>query len=225
MEDYSKELLRTGIIEAKSGNHDTARRYLDRAIYMSGSHDVLAEAWFWMGEVTADPVEKRKALENCLSLDLRHARARRVLAILDGKLNADEVINPDNLPAAPAGLRNADAQRFMCPKCGGRMSFAPDGSGLVCDYCTRNQVLGAGRQPADEKDFIVAMATARGHGKPLQEQVFHCNGCGAEFILPPKQISASCVYCDSPYVVSIEKTKTCSRPMGSFHIRSIRNAL
>ena len=214
MEDYSKELLRTGIIEAKSGNHDVARRYLDRAIYMSGSHDVLAEAWFWMGEITADPVEKRKAMENCLSHDLRHSRARRALAILDGKLKADEVINPDKLPAAPNGSRQADADRFMCPKCGGRMSFAPDGQGLVCEYCTRNQILGAGLQEADEKDFIIAMATARGHGKPLQEQVFHCKGCGAEFILPPKQISASCVYCDSPHVVSLEKTKDLLAPDG-----------
>ena len=216
MEDYSKELLRTGIIEAKSGNQDTARRYLDRAIYMAGLHDVLAEAWFWMGEVTADPVEKRKALENCLSHDLRHARARRALAILDGKLKANEVINPDKLPVVPDGLRHAqrDAQRFMCPKCGGRMSFAPDGrQTLVCEYCTRNQVIGAA-QNADGKDFIIAMATARGHGKPLQEQIFHCNGCGAEFILPPKQISASCVYCDSPHVVSLEKTKDLLAPDG-----------
>ena len=213
MEDYSKDLLRTGIIEAKTGNRDTAHRYLDRAIYMAGSHDVLAEAWFWMGEVTADPVEKRSALENCLSHDLRHARARRALAILDGKLKADEVINPDKLPAAPDGLRNADAQRFMCPKCGGRMAFAPDGQTLVCDYCTRGQVFGTA-QNADEKDFIVAMATTRGHGKPLQEQVFHCNGCGAEFILPPKQISASCAYCDSPHVVSLEKTKDLLAPDG-----------
>ena len=217
MEDYSKELLRTGIIEAKSGNHATARRYLDRAIYMAGSYDVIAEAWFWMSEVSADLVEKRKALENCLSLDMRHSRARRALAILDGKLKADEVVNPDELPDAPEGLREADAQRFMCPKCGGRMSFAPDGRQvLVCDYCMRNQTIGAGENfgQADEKDFIVAMATARGHGKPLQEQVFHCNGCGAEFILPPKQISSSCAYCDSPYVVSLEKTKDLLAPDG-----------
>jgi len=215
MEDYSKDLLRTGIIEAKSGNLDTARRYLDRAIYMSGSGDVLAEAWFWMAEVAVDPAEKRRALENCLSHDLRHARARRTLAILDGKLKADEVINPDHLPAALEGVRQADAQRFMCPKCGGRMSFAPDGRQvLVCDYCSRDQNLGAGTQTANEKDFIVAMATARGHGNPLQEQVFHCNGCGAEFILPPTEISASCVYCDSPYVVSLEKTKDLLAPDG-----------
>jgi hypothetical protein len=214
MEDYSKELLRTGIIEARAGNKESARRYLDRAIYMSGSSEMLAEAWFWMSEVTTDAVEKRKALENCLSQDLRHSRARRALAILDGTLKADEVVDPDHLPAVPAGLRQTDAQRFMCPKCGGRMSFAPDGQTLVCDYCSRNQVLGANSQEADEKDFLIAMATTRGHGKPLQEQVFHCKGCGAEFILPPNQISSSCVYCDSPYVVSLEKTKDLLAPDG-----------
>jgi hypothetical protein len=211
---YAKELLRSGIIEAKTGSKEAARRYLDRAIYMSGSHEVLAEAWFWMGEITADPVEKRKALENCLSHDMRHSRARRALAIVDGKLKADEVVNPDKLPAAPDGQRKAEADRFMCPKCGGRMAFAPDGQTLVCDYCTRGQVVGAGPEEAEEKDFIVAMATARGHGKPLQEQVFHCNGCGAEFILPPKQISASCAYCASPHVVSLDKAKELLAPDG-----------
>lgn len=209
---YAKELLRTGIIEAKAGHEDTARRYLDRAIYMAGSHDVLAEAWFWMSEVLDDAAEKRKALENCLSHDLHHTRARRALAILDGRIKADEMVNPDRLPAAPEGLRSADADRFMCPKCGGRMSFAPDGSSLVCEYCTRQHALGLGAKSEDEKDFIVAMATMKGHGKPLQEQAFHCNGCGAEFILPPRQISANCLYCDSPHVVSLENSKDLLAP-------------
>jgi hypothetical protein len=210
--DYSKHLLRTGIAEAKGGNREAARRYLDRAIYMSGADPLLSEAWFWMSEVLDDPVEKRKALENCLAHDMRHARGRRALAVLEGKLKADELIDPDHLPPTPDELRAADVQRFMCPKCGGRMSFSPDGSSLVCDYCTRDQKLGDGDMQTGEKDFIIAMATARGHGRPLQEQVFHCNGCGAEFILPPQQISASCVYCDSPHVVSLEKTRDLLAP-------------
>ena len=215
MDNYGKDLLRTGIIEAKTGNKDSARRYLDRAIYMSGSHDVLAEAWFWMSEVIDDPVEKRKSLENCLAHDLRHSRARRSLAILEGKLKPEEVVNPDMMPSAATGVRSADAQRFMCPKCGGRMAFAPDGQTLVCDYCTRGQTVGeSSSREADEKDFIIAMATMKGHGKPLQEQVFHCNGCGAEFILPPRQISSTCAYCDSPHVVSLEKTKDLLAPDG-----------
>jgi len=211
--DYSRELLRSGIIEAKAGHNDSARRYLDRALYMANDHDVMAEGWFWMSQVMDDSVEKRKALENCLSNDLHHARARRALAILDGKIKPDEIINPDSLPPAPEGLRQADAQRFMCPKCGGRMSFTPDGQSLVCEYCTRHQTLNT-PGAAGEKDFITAMATMRGHGKPLNEQVFHCQGCGSEFLLPPKLISATCIYCGSPHVVSLENSKNLLAPDG-----------
>ena len=212
--DYGKDLLKTGIIEAKAGHKDVARRYLDRAVYMSRDHDVMAEAWYWLALVMDDAGEKRKAIENCLAHDLQHARARKMLAILDGKLKEDEIINPDQLPQAPEGLRAADADRFMCPKCGGRMAFAPDGQSLVCDYCTRHQAMGFSPKPAEEKDFITAMATARGHGKPLNEQVFHCEGCGSEFLLPPAQISAKCIYCDSPHVVNWENTGDLLAPDG-----------
>ncbi len=212
--DYGRELLKSGIIEAKARHKDAALRYLDRALYMSNDHDVLAEAWFWMSQLVEDKVEKRKALENCLSHDLQHARARRALAILDGKLKADEIVDPDHLPLPPEGLRAADAQRFICPKCGGRMIFSPDGQSLVCEYCSRNQKFTALPGTADEKDFIIAMATARGHGKPLDQQVFHCEGCGCEFILPPNQISTTCVYCGSPHVVNWESEEQLLAPDG-----------
>jgi hypothetical protein len=212
--DYGRQLLRSGIIEAKAGHKQAAQRYLDRAVYSSHDHDVLAEAWFWMSQVMEESAEKHQALENCLAHDLQHARARKALAILEGKLKADELIDPDQLPLAPEGLRVADVQRFMCPKCGGRMSFAPNGQSLVCEYCTRHQAVGFSPQSAEEKDFITAMATARGHGKPLNQQVFHCEGCGSEFILPPHQISSSCMYCDSPHVVSLENTKDLLAPDG-----------
>ncbi|MCL4531049.1 MAG: hypothetical protein M1282_16785 [Chloroflexi bacterium] len=214
IDDYSKELLRSGIIEAKSGNKEEARRYIDRAIYMTSDHDVMAEGWYWMSQLMDDPAEKRKALENCLSNDLQHVRARRALAILDGKLKPNEIVDPDALPPALDGLRQADAQRFVCPKCGGRMTYAPDGESLVCEYCSHNQTLKAQSGSANEKDFIVAMATMRGHGKPLAEQVFQCQGCGAQFILPPDQLSATCVYCGSPHVISLEKSKDLLAPDG-----------
>jgi hypothetical protein len=212
--DYGKDLLKTGIIEAKAGHRESARRYLDRAVYMSRDHDVMAEAWYWLSQVVDDAGEKRRAVENCLAHDLQHARARRMLAILDGKLREDEIIDPNHLPPAPEGLRAADADRFMCPKCGGRMAFAPDGQSLVCDYCTRTHAMGFAGRPAVEKDFVTAMATVRGHGKPLDEQVFHCEGCGSEFLLPPSQISANCIYCDSPHVVNWEDTKDLLAPDG-----------
>ena len=213
--DYGRELLKSGIIEAKAGNRESARRYLDRAVYISHDHEVLAEAWFWMSEVIEDKMEKRKALENCLAHDLHHARARRSLAVLEGKLKPDQIVDPDKLPLALEGLRAANAERFMCPKCGGRMSFAPDGQSLHCEYCSRNQRFNFA-QPGSisEKDFLIAMATARGHGKPLDQQVFHCEGCGCEFILPPTQISSACVYCGSPHVVNWESEEQLLAPDG-----------
>ena len=95
------------------------------------------------------------------------------------------------------------------------MGFAPDGQSLVCEYCPRNQKFSVA-QPgsANEKDFIIAMATARGHGKPLDQQVFHCEGCGCEFILPPNQISSTCVYCGSPHVVNWESEEQLLAPDG-----------
>ncbi|WKZ46611.1 MAG: hypothetical protein QY306_12410 [Anaerolineales bacterium] len=212
--DYGRELLKSGIIEAKAGNRESALRYLDRAVYMSNDHNALAEGWFWISQLKDDKIEKRKALENCLAHDLQHARARRALAILDGKLKADEIVDPDRLPSAPEGLRAADAQRFVCPKCGGRMTFSPDGQSLTCEYCARNQKFAAQPGTADEKDFIIAMATARGHGKPLNQQVFHCEGCGCEFILPPNQISTTCVYCGSAHVVNWESEEQLLAPDG-----------
>ncbi|GJQ51724.1 MAG: hypothetical protein HKUEN02_05710 [Anaerolineaceae bacterium] len=213
-DDYGWELLKRGILEAKTGRRDVALRYLDRAAYMSHDHDVLAETWFWMSQLLDDKAEKRKALENCLAHDLQHARARRALAILDGKLKADEIVDPDHLPLPPQGLQTVDAQRFVCPKCGGRMTFSPDGQSLTCEYCSRNQKFAAQPGGADEKDFIIAMATARGHGKPLNQQVFHCEGCGSEFILSPNQISTTCVYCGSPHVVNWESEKQLLAPDG-----------
>ncbi|MGB7874842.1 MAG: hypothetical protein WBL25_10700 [Anaerolineales bacterium] len=211
--DYAESLLRSGIIEAKAGIKETAHRYLERAISTSGDPDVLSEAWFWMSKITDDPTEKRSALENCLSWHMRHARARRELAILDGKLDEGEIINPDALPAPSTDPAQASADRFMCPQCGAKMVFAPDGSGLICEHCTRNQSLVSGGE-AEEQDFLIAMATARGHRKPVAMQVFHCQGCGAEFILPPDIISANCAYCDSPHVVSLEESRELLQPEG-----------
>lgn len=213
-DDYGWELLKRGILEAKTGRKDVALRYLDRAAYMSHDRGALAEAWFWISQLIDDKIEKRKALENCLAHDLQHTRARRALAILDGKLKADEIVDPDHLPLPPQGLQTVDAQRFVCPKCGGRMTFSPDGQSLTCEYCSRNQKFAVQPGAADEKDFIIAMATARGHGKPLNQQVFHCEGCGSEFILSPNQISTTCVYCGSSYVVHWESEERLLAPDG-----------
>ena len=211
---FTQGLLQNGIIEAKEGNKGAARRYLERVTMTANDPGLLAEAWFWISQVADDPQEKRQALENALSNDMQHARARRELAILDGKLQPEEIVNPDFLPVQSEEPSQASADRFTCPKCGGRMTYAPDGRSLVCEYCARQENLVASKDQAEEKDFFVAMATARGHRMPVASQVFHCQGCGAEFILPPEQISATCAYCASPHVVSLDEARELLPPDG-----------
>lgn len=206
-EGYLRSLVYNAITAIKSGEKNSARNYLDRALYSARDHDMLADIWFYLSEIEEDKAAKRKALEEALSYRMTHARARRALAILDGRLKADEVINPDAAPVPPTGDEQGDAERFMCPNCGARMSFAPDGQSLVCDYCNSGERIDESGDIAEERDFFSTMATLRGHSKPIERKVFHCEGCGAQFILPANDISENCPYCNSPYVVSHQETR------------------
>ena len=222
--DYSRDLLRTGIIELKAGNRLSARRYLDRCVYMSADHDVMAEAWYWLSQTSDDRREQLQALENCLANDLHHARARRALALLDGRLKPDEIIDPD-LPVPPAGTGDTRSQRFTCPRCGGRLVYAPDGRSLVCEYCRRHEPAADNGSSSPENDFILAMATRRGHSRPLREHVRRCQGCGATFILPAAELSFSCPYCDSPHVMGIDPSGDLIAPDGILpHVFNERRA-
>ncbi len=206
-EERARRLLYSAVTAVKSGENNSARNYLERVFITARDHDILADAWFYLSEISDDPVEKRKALEETLSYQMMHGRARRSLAILDGKIKADEIVNADALPAAPTGDREADADRFTCPSCGGQMSFSPDGQALVCDFCTSGDEIKNGDNATEEQDFFSAMATLRGHSKPIARKVFHCDGCGAEFVLPPDNLSASCAYCASPHIVTHEEMR------------------
>lgn len=211
-DDYALSLLKHAQIALKDGDKNMVRRYLERFFLSARDYDMLADGWFYMSKASDNPVEKREALEQALSYRMTHARARRALAILDGRLKAEEIIDPDDQPAPLMDEAESNAERFMCPNCGGRMSFSPDGQSLVCDYCTSGAAVDVTGNLAEEKDFFSTMATLRGHSKPTAQKIFHCDGCGAEFILPPNDISESCAYCDSPHVVSHEMTRELLNP-------------
>lgn len=211
--DFVESLLRSGIIEAKAGQKATARRYLERAIDLGSDHAVLAEAWYWMSLLAQEPSARRAMLENCLSHDMRHARARRELAVLDGRLKPEEIIDPDRLATLPRQAARAGLERIMCPQCGARMHYAPDGETLVCDFCTTGQSL-ASQEQTEEQDFLIAMATARGHRAPIAVHTCHCQGCGAEYLMPAEAFTFTCAYCASPHVVNLEKARELIQPEG-----------
>jgi len=209
--DYDDNLLREGIFHIRVKEYDLARPYLERALDTADDLETRAQASYWLSVITADPKEKRRLLEDTLAIDMTNALARRALAILDGKLKPDEIVDPDAPPAPAAGTVAVQADRFTCPKCGGRMTYSADGRTLVCESCQRNEPLGAGG-PGREQDFFIAMADGLGQRKPVSMTTFKCQGCGANFLLAQQDLSAICAYCGSNHVVAAQKRRDLLAP-------------
>jgi hypothetical protein len=203
-EEYDNDLLKQGILNFKTKDYALARRYFERALDMADDLQTRAQANYFLSQVVDDPGQKRQYLEETLSIDMGHAAARRALAILDGKLDPHAIVNPDSLPAPLSGTQTAQADRFTCPKCGGHMLYTPDGSSLVCENCSRQQMLKP-LAAGSEQDFFVAMANGKGFRKSISMKTFQCQGCGANFLLRPSELSVACAYCGAVHVISMDK--------------------
>ena len=133
MTEYDNDLLREGIFRYNVKEFDLARKYLERALANADDLKTRAQANYYLSLLTEDPIRKRNYLEETLAIDMVHPEARRSLAILDGRLQPADIVNPDS-PGSPAtGTVAVQARRFTCPQCGGRMVFAPVGTFLVCE--------------------------------------------------------------------------------------------
>jgi len=244
MSDATRDLLVRGIAAFKAKEFGEARHYLEWLLHLDPPKDQRLDALMCLVEISHDPAEQHSLLEDALALDPADPRARRRLAILDGRLDPGQIVDPDHLvdaralPAAAAV--ETGARRFTCPNCGGRMVFTPDGQSLVCEYCAGRERSAAGgtglhaglNSPSNailedaapgvpEEDFTVVMATARGHLAPARQHVFGCQGCGASFILPPQQLTFTCPYCESAYVMEdLRQSRELMSPGGviPFHV-------
>jgi len=109
------------------------------------------------------------------------------------------------------------------------MVFTPDGQSLVCESCAGREHFAAqagaeaGPPPVPgvlEEDFTVAMATARGHLAPSRQHIFACQGCGTSFTLQPQQLTLTCPYCESVYVIEETQSRELVPPSGvvPFHV-------
>lgn len=202
MSDSVRDLLVRGIAAAKDGAKEEAQRYLEWALRLDPTNEQCIKAWFWLSEISDDPAEKRKYLKYVLSADPTHPEARRSLAILDGYLRPEEVIDPNRLAvAAPDVPQPTGARQFVCPHCGGQMVYDPQGQ-LICEYCERRGAVAVppGEREIAEEDFILTLATARGHVRPAATHCARCRSCGASFILPPETLSFTCP-CAAVYAV------------------------
>ncbi len=216
MSQAAQDMFKDARLAASSGENDTARRLFERALRYDPNPDLRADINFELSEICADPAEKRAHLEEALACDPYHVRARRSLAALDGKLAPSAVIDPDRIASRPAPPSASDPQRYVCPNCGGRMSYTPDGQSLICESCSSRERLGkgsgAGEKSAPEEDFIIAMATLRGHVRPESTRTIRCQSCGATYLLAPSALTLTCPYCGTAYVVDRAETRDLIAP-------------
>ena len=220
-----RDMLAQGIIAAKQKDMDEAYYYLSRVLKAANSHEEeRLSAWMWLSAVAETFEEKRICLENVLVINPSHPEARRALALLEGRLKQEEIIDPETVGEhhAPTDTIPALAEQMRCPRCDGRMNYKPELQVLQCDFCHYQVSPGNGGSAAgskhdiedDEQDFIVALATTKGHSQPVQMRTMQCRSCAVEFILAPETLSLTCPYCDSVYVVEAAETKEIVPPQG-----------
>jgi predicted RNA-binding Zn-ribbon protein involved in translation (DUF1610 family) len=215
---HTYDLFIRGRAAAKSGEKAEARRYLERVLNLFPPEEERMEALYWLSEVSEDPNEQRGYLEEILANNLGDARARRKLAILDGKLKQDEIVDPDRMPA-PSGASAAEVGKggvraFNCPKCGARMVYAPNGMTLACEHCQTSEEIQTRPSGGEADNFIVAMATAKAQRRPVQTRAIACRGCGSNFILPAHIITQTCPYCATPYALEQIEMRQLDAPDG-----------
>ncbi len=199
---HSRDLLVHGIASAKVGEKQLAYRYLERYLYQDPPEKEQMDAMYYLSLVSPTEAEQRDWIEKILAMDPTEGRARRQLAILNGELQAEQIVDPDRLPEQVAHQVTAnDLDRFTCLQCGGRMTFAPDGQSLLCENCEAKSLREKSSNSIEETNFFISLATGQGHSKPVNTQISLCAGCGAEFIIPVQQLSWQCPFCESNYAV------------------------
>jgi len=207
-------MLVRAVAEIKGGENLTARRYLERVPHLTSNSDQKADAYYWLSQISETEEEIRDHLQSALGYDLTHHRARKALAILDGRLSEEEIIDPDQFEiTAPEETQQRDADRFECPTCGARMVFSPDGRTLICEYCDK-KCKSEEENDTVEQEFLVGISQAKGHQQARAMQAFECKSCGAVYMLGPQTLSITCAHCDSTYSIIQSEVRELIPPEG-----------
>jgi ribosomal protein L37E len=214
-EQYFEELLRDGITALKGGDRHLARRLLQRATMVKATD---ARPWLWLSGTTDDLNEQRQLLEKAVAAEPGNPSAARGLAMLRAQMSgapAPAPVNPQTAApvslspgmAQPAKILDAQAQTFLCPKCGGHMSFNVHEGDLTCEFCGYVQVTDK-RLAADAGEVAIGfvLPTQRAHRWAEAQHRVSCERCGALALLPPTIKTDQCPYCGSNRL--IESTET-----------------
>jgi ribosomal protein S27AE len=205
MMDFGRDLLVRGIGAARANSWDEARFFLEKFLGTDPPVEMRVEAWRYLAEIAKSPEEKRDYISRILAYDPTDGFARRTLAVLDGRLDPAEIVDPDHIPPPADERATTVPERLVCPRCGSsELAASSDGQKLVCAHCQYEEPIPqtAGSQSSVEHDFAAAMWTAKGHRSDIATPVLVCDGCGASFLPAPGIHSLSCPFCGSVRVGS-----------------------
>jgi DNA-directed RNA polymerase subunit RPC12/RpoP/ribosomal protein L37E len=214
-EQYFEELLRDGITALKGGDRHLARSLLQRATLVKAAD---AWPWLWLSGTTDDLNEQRLLLEKAVAADPSNPTAARGLAMLRAQMNgapAPAPIIPQPTSPAPQSpgtaqqsqILDTQAQTFLCPKCGGHMSFNVHQGDLTCEFCGYIQVTEK-RLAADSGEVAIGfvLPTQRAHRWAEAQHRVSCERCGALTLLPPALKADQCPYCGSNRLIESAET-------------------
>ena len=210
-----RELLR-------NGNKTDAYDAFAFVLKTKSSDVERAEAWHGLSQIFEEPEEKRSCLEHAIALNSSMGAARRDLAILDGHISADEVVDPDQIHEnRKVVTETAVAKKHACPRCDGGMLYSAEQEAYHCQFCGFSQTVveqeaagenggfGVGKF---EQNFMTALATAKGHLSPINLRVLQCQSCTTEFMLSPETLSVTCPYCESVFVTEAAESNEIMPP-------------
>ena len=130
MSESARDLLVRGIAAARAGYAEEARWYLERVLRTDTTGEQRRDTYVWLSDISKDAASKRKHLENAFAEAPHDPDIRRRLAILDGRLNPNEMVQ-HGIPTAP----RAEPGPSLCPECGGPLIFTADGTERQCERC------------------------------------------------------------------------------------------
>ena len=212
-ERYFEELLYDGITALKGGDRNLARSLLQRATMVKAAD---SRPWLWLSGTTDDPNEQRQLLEKAVAADPGNPTARRGLAMLNAQMEGKpmpEAVRPQPPPSQfsqslhESQTLDAQAQTFLCPKCGGHMSFNVHKGDLTCEFCGYTQVTEK-RLAADTGEVAIGavLPTQRAHRWAAALHRVSCERCGALTLLAPPVKADRCPYCGSNRLIESSET-------------------
>ena len=212
------ELLVRGVAAARDDDRAQARFYLEWVLRDGPDTAQFVDAWYWLSRITDDPDERRRCLAQVLGAQPLHAEARRDLAILDGRLDGADLLDPW-MTVAPlttgALLADRESGAYHCPNCGGVLVADPARRGLVCQFCGFRGQPHDGAAAVTEQDWDAAIHTARGHRWLAPDAlILSCQSCGARQTLPPGQTSTTCAFCGSAQIAKLAAPEEIIAPTG-----------